>query len=289
MGKWIIHIFFIVVGVIFTGCSHIVPAQVKKMPMIKVLHDEHIESISLEKYVASVLAGEVGHSWPLESLKAQAIAARTFAILRMRERKASEYHVQNSQIDQVLKSKPAEVFITAARETAGLVLTLDGRLAETSYHSTCGGNTTNAKSVWGRNYPHLRGVECGYCKSSPTFKWETELELSDLEAKFKQKINAIKILSRSKDGRVDKLELVGDKNQKINGHDFRMTMGSMKIKSTLIKDIVIDGTKVRMHGGGFGHGVGMCQIGAYGMGRANKSFQEILSRYYPKTEIKRLY
>ncbi|HXW52637.1 MAG TPA: SpoIID/LytB domain-containing protein [Myxococcota bacterium] len=290
MGKNILFCSLPLVLVISSGCSHMVPAQVKKMPMIRVLHKESVENISLEKYVASVLAGEVHHSWPMETLKAQAIAARTFALLRMKERKNNDYHVQNSFIDQVLKTKPHEILVSAARDTAGLVLSINGRLAETSFHSTCGGVTADAKKVWGRSYPHLHGGACGYCKSSPTFKWETELDLSDIENKFSQKIDAIKIVSQSKDGRADVIELVGeDKKQKVSGHEFRMALGAMKVKSTLIKSLKLDGTKVKIHGGGFGHGVGMCQYGALGMGKDNKTFQEILRHYYPGTEIKRLY
>ncbi len=289
MGKNVLYFSIPLILGHLLGCSHMVPAQVKKMPMIRVLHNEAVENVSLEKYVASVLAGEVHHSWPMETLKAQAIAARTFALLRMKERKNNDYHVQNSVIDQVFKTKPNQVFITAARDTAGLVLSINGRLAETSFHSTCGGVTADAKKIWGRSYPHLHGGQCGYCNSSPTFKWETELDLGDLETKFSQKIDAIKILSRSKDGRADVIELLGDKTQKVSGHEFRMALGAMKVKSTLIKSLKLDGTKVRIAGAGFGHGVGMCQYGALGMGKDKKTFQEILSHYYPGTEIKRLY
>jgi stage II sporulation protein D len=274
---------------LLSSCSHITPARVRKMPLIKVLHDGAVEKVALEKYVASVLAGEVHHSWPLESLKAQAIAARTFALLRMQERRNNDYHVQNSVMDQVLKKKPNEIFVRAARESAGLVLSLDGRLAETSFHSTCGGKTTDSKSVWGRSYPHLTGNECGYCKASPTYTWRAELPLADVENKFSQKISGIKILRSTKDGRVDLIELSGSKTQKISGHEFRMAIGAMKVKSTFIKELTIDDGKVKISGQGFGHGVGMCQYGALGMGKAGKTYQEILSHYYPGTSIKRIY
>lgn len=289
MRKQVLFIFFLLVSTLFSACSHIVPAQVKKMPMIKVLHKGTIENVALEKYVASVLAGEVNPSWPIESLKAQAIAARTFALRRKAERKNNDYHVQNSVMDQVFKSKPMEIFIVAARETAGLVLTANGHLAETSFHSTCGGKTADAKSVWGRGYSHLHGGECGYCQASPTYNWSVELKLSDVESKFSQEITGIKILSRTKDGRVDMIELSGSKKQKLSGHEFRMALGAMKVKSTMINELKLEGDKVMIIGRGFGHGVGMCQYGALGMAKAGRSYQEILSHYYPGTKIKRLY
>lgn len=265
------------------------PAQVRSMPLIKVLHKGNIETIPLEKYVASVLAGEVHHSWPMEALKAQAIAARTYAMLRMKDRKANSYHVQNSVSDQVFKSKPSEIFIKAALETSGVVLTVDKDLAETSFHSTCGGKTANAKSVWGRGYRHLEGGNCGYCAASPTYTWETDISLSDVEKKFGQSINRIKIISRTKDGRVDAMQLAGSKKQSITGHEFRMAISPMKVKSTLITSISLDENRIHIKGGGFGHGVGMCQYGALGMAKAGKNYRDILRHYYPGTELKRFY
>lgn len=282
-------VFYLLASGIFSGCAHMVPAQVQKMPMIRVLHEGMIDSVPLEKYVASVLAGEVSPSWPLEALKAQAIAARTFALLRMKERSNRPYHVQNSVMDQVFKTKPSEIFIRAARESAGLVLTNDKHLAETSFHSTCGGKTTDSKSVWGRSYPHLRGAPCGFCNASPTFNWTVEMALADLEAKFSQKISAIKILSRTADGRIDTLQVKGSKKQTLSGQEFRMALGPMRMKSTLVDNISVANGKVIIKGHGFGHGVGMCQYGALGMAKRGKSYKEILKHYYPSTQLAQLY
>src|SRR5262249_28887869 len=137
------------------GCSHMVPPPARKMPVIKVFHKGKIESVPLERYVASVLAGEVHPAWPVEALKAQAVASRTFALRRMIERQGQDYHVQSSVMDQVYKRKTTETLVNAVRESAGIVLTVNGEYAETSFHSTCGGKTTDAKSVWGRSYIHL--------------------------------------------------------------------------------------------------------------------------------------
>lgn len=272
-----------------SSCSHMTPDRARKMPIIKVLHEGEVEKLALEKYVASVLAGEVNDSWPIESLKAQAIAARTFALLRMRERKNNNYHVQNAVQDQVLKKKPKEIFIKAARETAGLVLSINNRLAETSFHSTCGGKTTSSKNVWGRSYPHLIDHECGYCQSSPTYNWRVVLPIKEVEKRANQTISGISILKRTPDGRIDTLEITGDKTQKMSGHAFRMMLGAMRIKSTLINDFTIEGDNMVINGQGFGHGVGMCQYGARGMAKAGKDFKEILAHYYPGTTLKRIY
>lgn len=284
----LIIVFILLVGYL-VGCKHIVPAPVRKMPTIKVLHNKKIEQLPLERYVALVLAGEVDSSWPPEALKAQAIASRTFALKRMQERKNNTYHVQNSVMDQVFRQNSHEAFTKAVKDSAGLVLTVHNELAETSFHSTCGGKTADAKTVWGRSYPHLLSNDCGYCALSPTYTWKTEFVVTELEAKFGQKISKIKILSRSRDDRVDLIELSGSKKQSISGHEFRMALGPMKVKSTLINEIVLIKDKVKINGHGFGHGVGLCQYGALGMAKAGRGFKEILTHYYPGSSIKRLY
>ncbi len=286
------RIFSIIIAMLMTltfGCSHLVPLPARKMPIVKVLHQGKIEAVPLERYVASVLAGEVHAAWPLEALKAQAVASRTFALRRMSERKGQDYHLQSSIMDQVYKKTTSDVFINAVRESAGQVLTVGGGYAETSFHSTCGGKTTDAKSVWGRSYPHLRGGTCGYCEKSPVYNWSIEIPLSEMHAKFGWNITGFKILSRTKDGRANSIELSGEKLQKISGHELRMAISPMKMKSTLISNIKVDGGSVKIQGRGFGHGVGLCQYGASGMAKVGKDYKEILRHYYPGTALKKLY
>jgi stage II sporulation protein D len=265
------------------------PAQARKMPMIKVLHQGKIEKLSLERYVASVLAGEVHASWPLEALKAQAIASRTFALRRMMSRQEQTYHIQSSVMDQVYKKQITEIFVKAVRESAGVVLMANNDFAETSFHSTCGGATTDAKSVWGRAYPYLVSQSCGFCKTSPTYIWSFDLPLSDLKAKFGVEPTQVRIASRTRDGRAAIIELGGKQKKTLSGHDFRMALGPMKVKSTLIKDITILGSHVKINGQGFGHGVGLCQFGARGMALAGETSEKILHHYYPGTTLKKLY
>lgn len=278
-----------IVMMIGSSCAHITPKAAQKMPLILVLDNGDIKRIALEKYVASVLAGEVHVSWPIESLKAQAIAARTFAILRMRERKNKSYHVKNSVLDQVYKKDPQDIFIKAAKETAGIVLTIGGKIAESSFHSTCGGKTTDSKNVWGRSYPHLLGGNCGFCQNSPTYNWHSEISLAEAENKLSKNIKNITILSSSKDGRAETIAISGNEKHLLSGHQFRMKLGAMRVKSTLITNISIKDNKVLIDGHGFGHGVGMCQYGAMSMAKLGKKYQEILAYYYPGTILNRIY
>lgn len=284
--KWLL---LMIVMMIVSSCAHITPKSVQKMPLILVLDNGEIKRLALEKYVASVLAGEVHASWPLESLKAQAIAARTFAIMRMQTRKYQAYHVQNSVLDQVYKKNPQDIFIKAAKETAGLVLTIGGKIAESSFHSTCGGKTTDSKNVWGKSYPHLVGGNCGFCENSPTYNWHSEISLAEVENKLSKNIKNIAILSSSKDGRAETIEISGKEKHLVSGHQFRMKLGAMRVKSTLITNLSIKDNKLLIDGHGFGHGVGMCQYGAMSMAKMGKKYQEILAYYYPGTILNRIY
>ena len=280
----------IICAFVSTSCSHKVNRIVHQVPSIRVQHQGQIITVDLESYVASVLAGEVSPSWPKSALQAQAVAARTFAILRMRERKNQAFHVQSSVMDQVYKNHKVQAFTDAARATSGQVLFYDNRLAETSFHSTCGGKTTDSHSIWGRPYQHLKGVSCEYCKSSNTYNWSENIPLQDIETKLKQKVTGIKISSRGPDGRAQTVEVLGAASPlRMSGHELRMTLGAMRMKSTLLNTIQVIKDKLYIAGRGFGHGVGMCQYGAMGMAKKGKRYQDILAFYYPGTHLKSLY
>lgn len=285
-----LFLFLVFCAFVSTSCSHKVNRVVHQVPSIRVQHQGNIITVDLESYVASVLAGEVSPSWPKSALEAQAVAARTFAILRMRERKNQPFHVQSSVMDQVYKNHKVKAFTEAAKATSGQVLFYENRLAETSFHSTCGGKTTDSYSIWGRPYQHLKGVSCDNCKASNTYSWQESISLGEIENKLKQKVSEIKISSRSPDGRAQTLEILGAASPlRMSGHEFRMMLGPMKMKSTFLSSIKVIKDKLQIAGKGFGHGVGMCQYGALGMAKKGKRYQEILAYYYPGTYLKNLY
>lgn len=288
-----IQFFFVLLVTALTtyllACTAVLPTTIRTIPQIKVMDEKGIEEMVLEQYVASVLAGEVFSTWPIEALKAQAIAARTYALKRMKERQQSPFHVRNSVSDQVLRHEPDDIFLRAAKESMGLVVIINGSLAETSFHSTCGGKTTDSGSVWGYSHPHLRGGKCGFCELSPTYEWQESIPKKVVEKNLGQKISKIKIISRSNDGRVQGIKIFGSKNTFLQGKDFRKILGANHIKSTFLKEIKVFGSKILFIGKGFGHGVGMCQYGALGMAKDGRRFHEILSHYYPGTKLVKVY
>lgn len=257
--------------------------------MVKVLHKNKILTLPIEDYVARVLAGEVSESWPMEALKAQAIAARTFAVRKMKQRANAPYHLQNSVMDQVFKKKTKKKFQDATLSTEGMVLSDGKTLVEASFHSTCGGHTTDSQNVWGGRHQHLTGVRCPYCQVSPTYNWTFRIPVGELEKKLGTKVNELKVINRSSDGRAKNVEVRGENTIQMSGHKLRAAIGQMKLKSTLIENIVVEGANVTFTGHGFGHGVGMCQYGALGMAKKGFDAEQILKFYYPNTRTVRLY
>ena len=121
-----------------------------------------INQIGLETYVAGVVSGEVSPKWPLEALKAQAVAARTYVLYKQVENQQEPFDVFASVLDQVYHGHAArsESVLRAVAETKGHVVTYDRRPIYAAYSSTAAGPTEDALYVWALNLPYLKGVNC---------------------------------------------------------------------------------------------------------------------------------
>lgn len=250
--------------------------------------------IGLDEYLYGVLYHEVSHRWPMEALKAQAIAARTFALYQARLNKTQPYDLRSDIYSQVYGGSTSEKWSTtrAVNLTKGEVLTYNQDIFPTYYHATCAGHTEDASNLWNVDLPPLKGVPCDFCKNSPHYKWQKDIPLWILQNKLNEngykigKIVSVGILSKNASGRVDKMEIKDDAGVSVIllGKDFRQIMGPNEIRSTKF-DAAIKWGSLVLDGFGWGHGVGMCQWGAYGMSRKGKTADEILKYYYPGTEI----
>ena len=253
-----------------------------------------INRLPLDDYLYGVLYNEVSHRWPMEVLKAQAIAARTFALYQVRENRAQAYDLRNDVYSQVYGGSASEKWSTtiAVNKTKGQVLTYKGDIFPAYYHATCAGYTEDAANLWNVNLAPLKGVPCSFCTDSPHYRWGKEISLFMLEKRLKEsgykigKITAASVLSKNKSGRADKIELKDDNGASIilAGKDFRQILGPNEIRSTKFGLSMRSGLLV-VDGLGWGHGVGMCQWGAYGQALQGKKADEILKYYYPGAEI----
>jgi stage II sporulation protein D len=256
-----------------------------------------VNQLPLEEYLVGLINCEISSAWPIEAVKAQALIARTYALHRKLARQNSSFHLESSVIDQVYEGCLIEDSRArrAVFETEGEVLTFRGTIIQAFYHSSCGGRTEASENVWGAPFSYLKGVDCQYCLTAPTATtWEYRLSLKEIEERLRaagHKISGlydIRTGPLNARGRLKLVSLVASRgSNSITGDQFRKAIGYSVIKSTRFT-VKNEKNDISFSGSGNGHGVGLCQWGA--KQRALDGFKsgEILSYYYPGTEIKKL-
>lgn len=255
-----------------------------------------LHELPMEQYVAGVLSKEVPADWPLDALKAQAVATRTYAVYRTLNPRDKRFDVASDTSDQVFerRDRAAQGIVRAVTETEGEVLRADGKVFETFFHSCCGGMTETADQVWpGRHAdPVLNVQEDPYCAACPPSRWEHTVSREELAGLLKDQGYAVdgdwtlEVARRDPAGRVQEvlLKAAGRKPVVIAGARFRQILGYTNLKSTLF-ELQESDEGIVFAGRGAGHGVGLCQWGAKGMADAGKSYREILEFYYPGAEL----
>jgi stage II sporulation protein D len=178
------------------------------------------------------------------------------------------------------------------RSTNGIVLLYQNTLFKTFFHSTCGGHTASVSQVF--PYPDitpLSGRFCPFCQGSKYFDWEFEADLATLnlmvkDFKLTEPFMGFAPGQRDQGGRFVTLELYYGQNQKkaISAVDIRKYFKEAKLRSTFFA-MKATPNGILFQGHGWGHGVGMCQVGAAAMGEKGFSASEILQFYYPGANI----
>jgi len=256
-----------------------------------------IDELPLEDYLVGLINCEISSQWPIEAIKAQAVIARSYALYQMEARRNAPFHLESSVMDQVYDGCDIEDSRAArgVRETAGEVLMFDGKVIQAFYHSSCGGHTEAAENVWGYPLPYLPGVECKYCLTAGAGKWEQALSLRRIESLLKNSgypvtgLREIKSGRKNKSGRLNDLKILSSRGSLIiSAVNFRKAIGYSVIKSTNL-DVKISGDEALFSGVGYGHGVGLCQWGAKQRADDGFNYREILSYYYPGTNLERIY
>ncbi len=256
-----------------------------------------VNEIDVEDYLYGVLRTEMPYYWPLEALKTQAVCARTFALYQNSINSKKDYDLTNDVYSQVYGGRSSEKYWTnrAVNKTFGEVLTYQGKIFPTYFHSTCGGHTENVTQVWGGKLVPLGGVKDPFCKRSSHYRWKNTIELSEIQHRLSAagykigKISAITTDQRNDSGRVQEVTIKSTKGTiKIPANKFRHLVGINLVKSTNFTVEIIR-SKVRFSGLGWGHGVGLCQWGAYFMARKGYNYKQILEYYYPASKIENIY
>ncbi len=254
-----------------------------------------INDITVEDYLKGVLPSEVNPSWPMESLKAQAVASRTYALFKMIENKDQRYHMSKDVLSQVYGGKNLEHSLTnqAVEETQGQILSYNNQVFPAYFHSTCGGATTHAEYIWPiEPHPSLQGVECNFCWKSKHYRWNASFTKAEIQKNLTAKgvkisgITDIALGEKDATGRAKYFMIkTAAENIPVHSNDFRLWVSPMKLKSTWIQSIDKTKTGYSMKGRGWGHGVGLCQYGTKQLGEMGYTAFRILNYYYPGAQL----
>ena len=256
-----------------------------------------VNELPLEEYLIGLINCEISSAWPMEAVKAQAVIARSYAVYQKQARRGAPYQLESSVMDQVYEGCDVEDSRAArgVQESAGEVLSYQGKVIQAFYHSNCAGHTESSERVWGLSIPYLRGVTCQYCQQANPVKWELTIALRKVEAALRAAgyqvsgIRELKVLGRNESGRVqDVLVLSGKGRLAVPGVAFRKALGYGVVKSTNF-ELRVSGEDCLIAGVGSGHGVGLCQWGAKQRAADGFSYREILSYYYPGVTLTKGY
>jgi len=248
-----------------------------------------VESIAVDDYIAQVLAGEGQPRAGDAAQQALAIAARTFAIANRNRHRREGFDLCDTTHCQVVRAATATTR-RAAQATSGRLLLHQGQPAFVFYSASCGGRTERASEVWpgALDYNSEPSAHDDADASEPA--WESEVRVQDIERALRaaglrgDRVRDIRVVARNQSNRVSRVRIEGWTPAEMSGHEFRMAVGRVAgfaaIKSTAF-EINRTGSGFHFRGRGFGHGVGLCVIGAGTRAARGQTADEILRFYYP--------
>jgi SpoIID/LytB domain protein len=286
-----------------------------------------INLVKADDYLLSVLPREMPSGAAMESLKAQAVIARTYLLNNLPRHEIDNFNLCATSDCQVYGGVNDEVASTneAVKRTRGEALVYQGKLANALFHSTCGGRTADYNDNWsgdgpdylisvddgsGFDQPDLSSADkveafldqkTGNCSASKYFRWEKKFTAAELLDVVKLSIpeftnnpdlkigavNNIAVTEYSKSGRAQKLAVSTDAGDFVFEKDaIRWVLGNLKSIFFVIETNGANGGReYTFRGAGWGHGVGLCQIGAMKLGKDGSSYTKILDHYYPETSL----
>jgi len=252
-----------------------------------------VNVLGIEKYLNSVVGSEMPTKWPIEALKAQAIASRTYAL---KQKGNSLFDIDSTQKNQVYNGLESRTYktIRAVKSTRSLVLPYKNKLINALFHSSSGGMTENSQDVWKNKYPYLSSVR-DFDKNNPKFRWQKKFSSDELANLFHKigGLRNIEILDITSTGRVKNVKLIGAYgSDQMSGVVLRKRLGlnsnfvrfkffeeKLNYKFPTKKGLIVFGQ-------GSGHGVGMSQWGAKYMASRGQKAERILKHFYKGVQIK---
>ena len=290
---------FLVITILVKNNTFLFSYNANDQDMIRVKRETtgQIDTVPFEEYVKGVLAGEVPTSFHIEALKAQAVAARSYAMKKIEDNTATDYDVVDTVSNQVymddamLKEKwkdqydeKIKIIERAVNETKGEYLEYDGKVAQAFFFSTSAGKTENSEEVFQSALPYLRSVDSSWDQEvSPVFQQDYQFSVHDFYQKlglpYKETVQ-FQVTKQTSTGRVKEVNIDGTV---LKASDISSKLG---LRSTFFTFEQV-GTNILMTTKGYGHGVGMSQYGAQAMALKGSTYDQILKHYYQGVQIKK--
>jgi stage II sporulation protein D len=264
-----------------------------------------VNLVPMEVYLTTLLSKEMNGSWPVEALKAQAVAARTYAYDRINRgmglvSQDKLYHLESSEKDQVsgnyfdITKKTQQ----AAKETEGeILLGPSGKVAPAFFHSKCGGKTFRPDQVWGGVEEGYRSVNCTFCQRTGMKDWKYRLKGEKLTSMVDQVLkkyysdevqgSSVRLMPDSTENSELRL-YVGDRLHIIKKSYLRNQAGRELLPSNNFV-MSMKNNEFHVDGQGYGHGVGLCQLGALELAKRGYDYRQILSFYFPRHKLRKAY
>jgi stage II sporulation protein D (peptidoglycan lytic transglycosylase) len=254
---------------------------------------------SVERYVIAALNGEAAPDEPMESLKAMAVTARTFALANSHRHATEGFDLCDSTHCQALRFGMTRSEIEqAARATAGETLWSGSRRAETYATQHCGGQAEDVSNVWPRLHAaYLHAHPDPFCLRKSAAQWHADIDVAQLTRILREQhwnlpaqIDEVRIVMRTPSGRVQMLDIIGeDKRVPVSASSLRFalnrSLGWNQLRSDWY-DVVLNDGVIRFDGKGYGHGVGLCQAGAFEMASEGHAYRDILNFYFAGTQVR---
>ncbi len=309
MGKRYIIILAVILSIVLllVGCDQTRVKGVRQRNKLKSepdivvkLNNGQDKNLKFEEYITGVVAGEMKQGWPENAYAAQAIIARTFALMYMNE---NNTNVISGSYKYAQEYKPENItaeLTEAVKKTRGEVVVYKDDYIKGWFHSSAAGQTTSAKvglDFQDAEPPYITSVDSPDDQAPADIKkWSSSFTVSEINEALKKTgnsiggLNNIEIVSKDKTGRVIDFKFTGSSGSAIvKAANFRNQLDPKSLKSTKISEISKTEQGYRFVGSGFGHGVGMSQWGAYAFAKQGKSSEEIVNHYFKDVEIVKEY
>ena len=256
-----------------------------------------VDTVTIEDYVAEVVAGEASSRGPAAALEAMAIVARTYALVNRGRHAADGFDLCDLTHCQVAAPATGAARGAASLTSGQVLVTSDGRLAAVFQTASCGGRTEAADAVWPDDtsasaWAHLQSRDDPPCRGQTP--WWVDLDAERIAGALRQagwrgqELRGLEIIGRTPSGRVARLRVEGLVPPTVDGETFRLAVGRalgwQHLKSTAF-DVTRSSRGYRFEGHGLGHGVGLCQRGSTAWARAGRTPGEILAHYFPTTAV----